>query len=45
MRDQAEACTAAATSDGISITELKEAADGDLEQHLVDRQNASRKLR
>lgn len=42
MRDQAEACAVAATTDGISIAELKEAAGGDLEQHLLDRQNASR---
>ena len=41
MRDQAEACAVAATTDGISIAELKEAAGGDLEQYLVDRQNAS----
>lgn len=40
MRDQAEACAVAATADGISIAELKEAAGGDLEQYLVDRQNA-----
>ena len=42
MRDQAEACAVAATSDGISIAELKEAAGGDLEQYLVDRHNALR---
>lgn len=33
-------CAAQATTDGISIAELKEAAGGDLEQYLVDRQNA-----
>jgi hypothetical protein len=40
MRDKAEACAVEATADGISIAELKEAAGGDLEQYLVDRQNA-----
>jgi hypothetical protein len=42
MRDQAAACAVAATTDGISIAELKEAAGGDLERYLLDRQNASR---
>ena len=42
MRDQAEACAVAATTDGISIAELKEAAGGDLEQYLLDRQSALR---
>jgi hypothetical protein len=42
MRDQAEACAVAATTDGISIAELKEAAGGDLERYLLDRHNASR---
>jgi hypothetical protein len=40
MRDQAEACAVEATSEGISIAELKAAAGGDLEEYLVGRQNA-----
>jgi hypothetical protein len=40
MRDQAEACAIQATTDGISITELKDAAGGDLERYLLDRQKA-----
>ncbi|GEL42272.1 hypothetical protein MEX01_28630 [Methylorubrum extorquens] len=40
MRDRAEACAVEATSEGISIAELKEAAGGDLEAYLLDRQNA-----
>ena len=40
MRGQAEACAVQATTDGISIAELKEAAGGDLERHLLDRQKA-----
>lgn len=40
MRDQAEACAVEATSEGISIAELKEAAGGDLEAYLLDRRNA-----
>jgi hypothetical protein len=40
LRDQAEACAVEATSEGISIAELKEAAGGDLEAYLLSRQNA-----
>ncbi|KQQ11506.1 protein of unknown function [Methylorubrum extorquens] len=40
MRDQAEACAVAAKSEDISIAVLKEAAGGDLEAYLLDRQNA-----
>lgn len=41
MRDQAKACAEEARADGISIAELKEAADDDLETYLVRRQNAA----
>lgn len=40
MRDQAEACAVEATNEGITIAELKEAAGGDLEEYLLNRQNA-----
>ena len=38
MRADAEACAHAAQAVGISISELKAAADGDLEVFLMDRQ-------
>jgi hypothetical protein len=39
MRDGAAACAEQAKAAGISIAELKEAAGGDLEIYLLDRQN------
>ena len=41
MHDQAKACAADALAAGVSIAELKEAADGDLETYLADRQNVA----
>jgi hypothetical protein len=40
MREQAKACAADALAAGLSIAQLKEAAGGDLEIYLGDRQNA-----
>ena len=40
MHDEAEACADAVVASGVSIAALKEAAGGDLEKFLVDRQNA-----
>lgn len=41
MRDWAKACADDAQANGISIAELKEAANGDLETFLVERQNVA----
>lgn len=41
MHDEAKACAEAARADGISITELKDAANGDLETFLMERQNVA----
>ncbi len=41
MHDQAKACAEEAKRAGISVTGLKDAADGDLETFLVRRQNAA----
>ena len=41
VHDQARACAEEARSAGISIAEIEEAADGDLESYLLQRQNAA----
>lgn len=39
MHDQAKACVEEAKAAGISVAEVKDAADGDLEAYLVERRN------
>ena len=41
VHDQAKACAEEARSAGISMAEIKDAADGDLEAYLLQRQNAA----